>query len=350
MIRERLAARTGRALLHLGIVAVGLVAIVGSGGGGAIGLPDLSCLNTPQGCSPPPPAQPTATLVLQTPIVQVGAPLHFSVSTDVAAPTYRWCLKPRGASACTEIAGASGPNYDVAAANLADDGAFVQVVVSGSNGQATAGVIVAVSSMPAVTFTDTGFAPGDWSLVALATPPLAGLAASGKSVASGGNPGAYRLLTVDLPLEVRTVSLLNAAAAAVYNPATQGPVYLIEFGLDCNNIAVARDPSYSNYWLPTLEQGGRRFLPDRNAGASCFSPGWFTRGWTGFAASAFKLVDGPACGAGETCPDFSSQGLPLRLGLAYSVELRAPLPAAPAASAPHFEQGLDNFKVLVWRH
>jgi len=350
MNHEHLAARAGHALLHLGIVALGLLAIVGSGGGGAIGFPDLSCLNTPQGCGTPPPVQPTATMDLQTPIVQVGAPLRFSVSTDVASPTYRWCLKPRGASACTEIAGVSGARYDVAAANLADDGALVQVVVSGSNGQATAGAVVAVSSMPPVTFADTEFASGDWSLVALANPPLPGLAASGRNVAGGGNPGPYRLLTVDLPLEVRTVNLLGSAAAAVYNPATQGPVYLIEFSLDCNNIAVARDASFSNYWLPTLEQGGRRFLPDRNAGASCFSPGWFTRGWTGLGASAFKLVDGPACGAGETCPDFSGQGLPLRLGLAYNVELRAPLPAASAASAPHFEQGLDNFKVQVWRH
>ena len=146
------------------------------------------------------------------------------------------------------------------------------------------------------------------------------------------------------------MNLLNFTASAVYDPATQGAIYLIEFSLDCNNIAVTRYQSFSNYWLLTLEQGGRRFMPDRNAAATCYSPGWFTRGWFGFGAAAFKSVDGPPCYARATCPDFSSQGLPLRLGMAYTVQLRSPLPAAGAVSAPHYEQALDNFKATVWRH
>jgi hypothetical protein len=348
MTPERIAAQVGRALLHLGIVAVGLVTIVGSGGGGATGFPDLSCLNTPQGCGTPPPFQPTASLTPQRPIVQVGTPLQFTVSTTVASPTYHWCWQPKGAGTCTEIAGVSGPNYALAAVNLADDAAFVQVTVNGSNGEAKASAVVAVSSMPAVTFTDTEFPDSDWSLAAVATPPLAGLPFSARRVGSGGNPGAYRLLIVDLPLEVRTVSLLDSMVAAVYNPATQGAIYRIEFSLDCNNIAVAS--GYRQNWLPTLEQGGRRFTPDRDFAATCFSPGWYTKSWLGFDASAFNLVDGPSCGVGETCPDFSGQGLPIHLGMAYNVELRSPLPAASAASAPHFEQGFDNFKAVVWRH
>ncbi len=349
MTSKRIAARVGRALLHSSIVALGLATVVGSGGG-AIGFPDTSCLNTPQGCSPPPPAQPTASLAPWRPIVQVGAPLHFNVSTDVTSPTYHWCRKPKGADRCTEIAGVSGSNYTLEAANLADDAVVIQVTVTGSNGEAVAGTVVAVSSMPAVTFTDTEFPESDWSLVTVANPPLAGLPFSAKRVGSGGNPGAYRLLIADLPLEVRTVNLLNSTGAAVYDPATQGAIYLVEFSLDCNNIAVAFAPTYSQYWLPTLEQGGRRFMPDRNAGATCFSPGWYTRSWSGFDATAFKLADGPSCGVGEACPDFSSQGVPMRMGMAYIVELRSPLPPASAASAPHFEQGFDNFKASVWRH
>ncbi len=339
-----------RGLVLAGVVTIGLVGIVGSGGG-AIGFPDTSCLNTPQGCGgTSPPAQPSVSMTPQRPIVEVGKPLHFNVSTDAISPTYRWCWKPKGADACTEIAGVTGPNYTLEAANLADDGGLVLATVTGGNGEATAGTLVAVSSMPAVTFTDTEFPESDWSVVTIANPPLSGLLFSAKRIASGGNPGAYRLLMLDLPLEVRTVNLLNSSAAAVYDPATQGAIYLIEFNLGCNNIAVTINPSYSNYWLPVLEQGGRRFIPDRNAGATCYSPGWYTRGWVAFDAAGFKLVDGPSCGASESCPDFSSQGLPLRLGMAYNVELRAPLPAASTASAPHFEQGFDNFKAAVWRH
>ena len=237
----------------------------------------------------------------------------------------------------------------MAAANLADDGAGFQVSIHGSNGDAVAGSTLAVSSMPPLAFTDTEFLDADWRLVALASPPLPGLQFSASHAGSGGNPDAFRLLSLDLPLEVRTVNLLNTRTAA-YDPAAQGAIYLIEFRLDCDIVAAAVDASFSNYWLPALEQGGRLYLPDRNGGNSCFAPGWNTKAWLGFGATAFKRVDGPACGAGETCPDFSSQGAPIHLGLAYNVELRSPLPAASAASAPHFSQGLDNWKATVWRH
>jgi hypothetical protein len=340
--------RAARALLHMGIVALGLASIVGSGGGGAIGFPDTSCFNLSQGCGTPLPAQPTASVSPQRPIVQVGMPLHFDVTTDVSSASYQWCRQPSGTTVCTDIAGANGSGYTLAAANLADDGTIYKVTVSGSSGTARAGSLVAVSAMPAVVLTDTDFADGIWSLTAVASPPLPSLRFSASRPVMGGKPGPYRLLSLDLPLEVRTVTLIDINTAALYDPAMQGAVYLIEFSLDCNNIAVTRDPYYLNYWLPALEQGGRRFLPDRNAGASCYSPGWNTRGWLGFEATGFKLIDGPACGAGDACPDFSTNGLPIRLGLAYNVELRA---VSPSASAPpHFEQGLDNFKATVWRH
>lgn len=352
MIPEHFAARSGRALMHLGIVIVGLTTIVGSGGGGvSLGLPDTApCVDTLQGCSPPPPAPPTAIVTPQRPIVQVGTPVQFSVGSDVKSPTYHWCWQPKGAATCTEIAGANGAGYVLAAASLADDGAQLQVTVQGGNGQAVGGALVAVSSLPAIDIADAEFAESDWNTVMVAVPPLPGSPFSATRVDSGGNPGAYRLLVVDLPLEVRTVNLLNSTAAAVYDPSAQGAVYRIEFSLDCKNVAVARSPTYIQYWLPALEQNGRRFIVESTAAASCFSPGWYARSWPGLDATYFRLVDGPACGSGETCPDFSGQGLPMRLGMAYSVDLRSPLPEAGAASAPHFEQGFDNFHAAVWRH
>jgi hypothetical protein len=351
MSHERFASRVRLALLQLLVVVMGLVVIVGSGGGGSagLGIPDApQCFNSPQGCIPPPALQPNAFMTPQRPIVQVGTPVNFEVSSDVTAPTYHWCRKAKGENTCFEIAGVSGPTYTLAAASLADDGAVFQVTVSGSNGQVIAGSFVGVSSQAPVTITDAEFVESNWSHVVVADPPLAVQRATVSRVASGGNPGAYRLLTVDLPLELRTVNLVELTAAAVYDPATQGDIYLIEFSLDCNNIAVTFAPTFTQTWQPTLEQGGRRFV---SIGvATCFSPGWHTTSWSGFDSTAFKLVDGPACGVAEACPDFSSQGQPLRLGMSYNVALRSPLPVDGSASAPHYEQGFDNFKANVWRH
>ena len=89
----------------------------------------------------------------------------------------------------------------------------------------------------------------------------------------------------------------------------------------------------------TIEQGARRYL--WNVPESCTRGSWTAAmGRASLVASDFSLVDGPACGAGERCPDFSVNAAPLRFGyrrLAYGV------------GGDTIVHGIDNWRVTVWR-
>jgi hypothetical protein len=60
------------------------------------------------------------------------------------------------------------------------------------------------------------------------------------------------------------------------------------------------------------------------------------------AAQDFVLLDGPACGAGDSCPDFSASAAPLRFGFVRNSQ-------ALAGVAGTIAHGIDNWKVTVWR-
>ena len=59
----------------------------------------------------------------------------------------------------------------------------------------------------------------------------------------------------------------------------------------------------------------------------------------------FEFVDGLACAAGESCPDFSGSGAPIRLGLVGGADDRGGGVVLPVQTA----HGFDNWKVTVWR-
>jgi hypothetical protein len=63
-------------------------------------------------------------------------------------------------------------------------------------------------------------------------------------------------------------------------------------------------------------------------------------------AEEFGLVDGPACGQGESCPDFSASGAPLRFGYVSVTQLKSGL--TPGTTA-HFAYGVDNWGLKVWK-
>lgn len=330
--------------LQAGIAMAGLLAIVGSGGGG------VGCIPFDAPCSgdsfpvPGTPPTPTATMVRSRVTTAVGGSATFEVRTsNIAQPTYQWCRVAPGASSCEAIPGATGPTYTVTGANLADDGAAYQVAVGGGWLLATSEGRLAVSSMPGVAYQDGEFLETDWDVTAIVDPPLNGPAFTAQRVLEGGNPGAFRSASYDLTSVPSSVRIFYSARSAIYDTAANGPIYTIDFSEDC----ITTSSTYLPYTVPLLEQGGRRYVANSTLRQTCTSTGWqVTPARRSLVAADFVQVDGPACSSAQSCPDFSAAGSPVGFGLVSAASLTSGLPQGAVAQ---FGQGFDNWRVTVWR-
>lgn len=327
-----------RRLTLLGIAILGVLTIVGSGGG----IPgDYSCFDCTGSIGP------SVTVYPQRVTLQVGTSATFVAdAVSFAVPrsyTLQWCRQPKGAAACTAIDGATGEAYTLTAANLGDDGARFGVSITDANGTGQAFGTVAVSSSPGVVHADGDFADSSWSATAVTSPTSGGPAYSVLRVATGGDPDAYRSISYELPQAPGSIHVLHTWLASTYDPVAQGAIHVIDFALSCTRVSFD-GAGQVPFVAPMIEQGGRRFV-----GAAAYEfglycgPVWTSLSAASIAANEFTLVDGPACGAGETCPDFSVQGAPLRLGFQTSVDL------GPGSSTGSIVQGVDNWRATVWR-
>jgi len=328
-----------RALVLACITVAGLATIVGSGGGDTAS----ECSFFSNTCNPTvgPFVPVSASIRPYRVAVQVGGSADFVVESNVDQPAYRWCRQPAGASACAEIPGATGATYTLAGANLSDDGARFIVTVSGTNGSSLAVSRVAVFSMPGVGFQDGEFLDADWTMTTILVPAQGGPTATLARAATGGNPGAFRTATYQLPTVQSSVRVFYSALSARYDPAVQGAINLIDFAGDCINSSSSNLMSYT---APMLEQAGRHFIAPRSE-VFCASRSWTAVRRSSFGAEDFELVDGPACAAGESCPDFSVGGAPIRLGLMGGADNRSGGVVLPVQTS----HGFDNWKVTVWR-
>jgi hypothetical protein len=328
-------------VLKTAVAALGLAGILGSGGGGALGFPDLSCLNLPGGCgggNPPP--TPIAQIYPYKLTAQVGGTVAFTVWSNVDQPTYRWCRIPAAASECTDIPGATDATYQLTGANLGDDGMTLRVTVSGTNGTTWAMSQIAVSSMPGVTFQDGDFLATDWDITTQTVPATGGPTISISRVTDGGNPGTFRTARYDMPVVPSSARVFYSALSATYDPTAQGAIYTIDFIEDC---IAGPSAGLLSYTGPLIEQAGRRYIAAHSL-MSCKSTTWSAVRRSSVAGADFERVDGPACGASESCPDFSAAGAPIRLGLVGGTEFNGGL--VPPTQSGH---GFDNWKVTVWR-
>ena len=333
--KNRLRMPWWRALTLVAIVALGLVGIVGSGGG-------FPCPGPCAGDFPPEPTMPTIAPPFNS--VQVGGSFAFSArATDFANPSYQWWRAPRGGP-LSAIAGATGASYTASGANLLDDGSVFMVSVSGSfNGRQvnmSSGLApLTVSSMPPVVFQDSEFLAADWSSAAIIAPASNGPTHVEQQATTGGNPGAYRQTTLAMPAGPGTLYVFETMSAAVYDPAVQGPLYVVDFSQDC--LALPGILGVGPMLL--LEQNGRRYIAGGPTlcGAGTWSSATLIPGH--FGATDFFKVDGPACAAGQACPDFSALGQAIRFGFANSNQGLAGF----AGGSGGF--GVDNWKVQAWR-
>ena len=330
-----------RGLALAGIAAAGLAGIVGSGGGD-VDAPECSFFSNT--CNPvvgPVPAIPAASIEPQRATVQAGASVAFTAQTvGIDQPAYQWRRSADGGNTYVDIPGATAASHTLGSAQLADDAAVFRLDVHGSGGASAFALSrLAVSSMPGIVFQDGEFQPAGWLVAAVADPVQNGPTHSEERVASGGNPNAYRRMVHAMPAGTSSLNVFHASQAASYDPAALGAIHAIDYAEDCSR------PSTSTFTAVTssllLEQGGRRYFS--TASRSCSSSAWSVAALSSLAAADFTLVDGPACTAGESCPDFSAGAAALRFGFGRRSV------ASASSAAGSIEHGIDNWQVTVWR-
>lgn len=319
-----------RRLASAATAALGVLAIVGSGGG-MIGFPDLDF------GGPYPPLAPYARVEPSRVTVQVGSTVAFSVSTTGGAAPFSYQWRRDG----VDIAGATGTTYTLVGVDLGDDGAQFEARVTASNGVATATSVLRVSSLPGVVYQDSDFLASDWAVTAIADPAQGGPAYTASQSATGGNPDAFRSIAYQMTAGPSAMTAFQTMRSATYDPRSQGPIYTIDLAQDCNNLTTSVLQNETVSAKPMLEQGGRRFAPQLWSSACAHY--WLTARGASLRADEFELVAGPACGADEACPDFSAGAAPIRFGFVSGVNL--PL-GRDAGTITH---GIDNWKVTVWR-
>jgi hypothetical protein len=324
----------------LSIVALGLVSIVGSGGGGLAFMPS----DCPAGwnCSGPPPAlavtvqPPYATALVGRAVTYTAAP-----SNVTGTASYQWSRSSDGGSNFVDIVGATGSSYTLAAANLGDEAAIFGVTVRDNTGaRAFATGRLAVSPTPGLVFRDSEFNAADWLVSPFGDRNAAAPVCSQDSPATGGNPGAFRRMVVQIAPQSSAGRVFYTSLVAGYDPRTQGAIRLIDYAED--GISLQPNDLSSTDSAMLLEQAGRRYVANlRNDWPSFIASSWGSnQSRASLRAADFNLFDGPACRTGEACPDFSDQGGAMRFGY-WRISF-----GPPNEVVAH---GIDNWQVTVWR-
>lgn len=326
-----------RRAAQVALAGAGLAALFGSGGGGGW---DFTCCGNWQW-------PPEVSVSPERYTLQVGQSVTFTALVltfgGTVPQTVSWCRRAAGANDCVPIPGATARTYTLANANLADDGATIQASATNENGTGQDAARVAVTAAAGVTYADAEFAPGNWQVSATIDPVGAPLTWSVAQQASGGSPDAYLRVNYSVPPPGGRVRLWHLATSGVYDPAVRGAAYVIDFELDCSRIAWEGFPQ-SPRATPAVVQAGRRFVvSERTAPAVGCADTWgAVANVRSVVPAELVQVEGPACPAGATCPDFSAQGAPIQLGFQSEYEV---VGSAVTASVV---QGIDNWRITVW--
>ncbi len=329
--------RSVRALAVSGVAVAGLLCIVGSSSEG--GYTELLCSTYPDACGPLPP---TVVVTPARTTVQVASSVTFTAqTTGMADPSYQWQRAAAVSGTFANISGATAATYTLIGANLSDDAAAFRVmaVPRGGGAGAEGRSRLAVASAPPVMFQDGDFASNAWQVSEISKPPNNGATHVEARIANGGSPDAYRRMSHAFPANQQSLGVLNLSATAVYDPAVSGAIYVIDYAEDCALLGAA-NPLFTVASTLLLEQAGRRYRPTVQSSSSCSTTSWTAlREAASLAASDFEILEGPACDAGQLCPDFSATAPPIRLGFTRF---------AGANTTPTVH-GIDNWKVSVWR-
>lgn len=320
----------GRVGWQPAVLLAGLASLVGSGGGVAWFPP----CEGPY-CDDDPPPVVIAWVQPARQIVAAGASAQFTaIVTGLSGSlSYRWRRSIDGGQTFTDVPGGTSATLVLPAVPLADDGLRLAVeVVQAGGPSAVATARLLVNASPGLVHEDTEFADDDWTAEPYAPPGGTPAAHDEAQVATGGNPGAWSRMHVMVPADQGSVAVDHLSAQAVHDPAIDGAIRVIDYVEHCTASV------YSEAAL-LVEQAGRRYSSVQSA--PCASSAWGEPiRQPALGAEDLTLLGSEPCPAGQSCPDFSAGGAPLRFGY------RRLLPAQPGATA---EQGIDNWRVTVWR-
>lgn len=335
-VLPRRARRLRSAALQFLIAGLGLIAIVGSGGG----MDDSICDVYPDSCGPQPPPPPSLSIDPSTVTVQVGSPVTFKATVSNGSGSYRylWARSADGGATFVEIPGATASTYALASVNLADDGAVFMARASQTNAaDLVATANLAVSATPGVVFGDGEFLASHWQASSAIVPGYPVFAHTEEQLASGGNPGAFRRMTVQVAPNSGVSNVSHLWVVSHYDPTVQGAIRSVDYAEDCVQLDTAEFTYVESVFF--VEQRGRRYFSNDSL-SSCGRAGWTRRALRSLGERDFYLFDGAPCGVGETCPDFSATGAPLRFGYKRR---------SNGASGETAVSGIDNWRVTVWR-
>ncbi len=201
---------------------------------------------------------------------------------------------------------------------------------------------VQIAAASPVTFTDGTFVSTDWSAAKTAD-TTAGQTAFFTAIqeSAGGNPGAYRMTTLDWAYDGTSASQGFRVAAldsnAIYNPSVSGAIGSLSFSLDgvINNRATH---SAVGERL-VIYQSGTYYYSTESLLTGGFGI-WTTDSSSGLGGSDFTTLPGTGH------PDFSATGAPIEFG--YSLEtFSTPADASAAEDGFFYGLGTDNFSVTV---
>lgn len=273
---------------------------------------------------------------------QVGTTVTISaVAANVPANqvTYQWYRSSDGGAHYDAIAGATGTTLSIASVSLGDDGATIEVIARANGLGGSAVSHLAVTASPGLVYADGEFPATGWLAAAVPDGAASAPTHTEEPVATGGHPGAFRKMVFQLAPQATTGIVGYTSLADAYDPRAQGAVYVIDY-VD-EGISFETSSTRSTRSALLLDQGGRRYIATPAQSYPRLSTAWdIAQDTPSLHVQDFTPLDGPACQAGESCPDFSSLGAPMRFG--YWRVSSGP----QGASISH---GIDNWKVTVWR-
>jgi hypothetical protein len=149
-----------------------------------------------------------------------------------------------------------------------------------------------------ISFSDATFADPNWGLTTRYAQN--GGSASAQQITSGGNPGAYRLVNINVAAGNSTaVFAFSLDNNAVYTPRTQGAITLFTYGEDRNTAGAGQE------FGPAALQDGTYYYAYAGSGP--------TTGWQSTSAS-FASTDFQTPASSTAQPNFSLTGDPITFG------------------------------------